>query len=396
MCEHDFKPLKIRKNGKRVHACQECGALKIGEDTVVVDEDYLDLASLTSDPTLAEGRFWWREDMKQMRYSPDGAKVEIVYPHFDVLGRGKRLVRSAPAGSSMTFTVYLGAKTGWIRQFSTETCRNKINQFHTSYAHWTSQNTGVSVHNKAGLVYGVGETITVSKIPTRDKILAPDFPGRNADGVAWDGKYVYGLSFGSATGRPPCWVYKYDEEGSLLEKFEAPFAYGQGMTYDGQYFWTSHGIGPHILAIYQYSDIRAGTVIESFPTPASDTDDITWDGEYIHFLSGDSQTIYKLTPTGTVKDRIGPLPTAEGEGLTWDGTYLWYDDEATRHAYQLKTDGTQVRAFQPEGLYRPGGMAWDGHHLWIGNYGPSPEPAPDWIYKIGNTEALDFNYKITA
>jgi len=342
MCEHDFKPLKIRKNGRKVHACQECGALKIGEDTIVVDEDYLDLAGLTSDPPLAEGRFWWRGDMKQMRYSPNGTEVEKVYPHFDVFSRGRRLVKSAPDGASMTFTVYIGeGETGWIRQFSTETCRNVINQFHGSYAHWTSQNTGVSVHNKASKVYGVGETVAASKTPTvENKILAPDFPARNADGVGWDGQYVYGLSFGSATGRPPCWVYKYDEEGTLLEEFEAPFAYGQGITYDGQYFWTSHGIGGHINAIYQYSDIRAGTVIGQFLTPAYDVDDLTWDGEYLHFLSGDSQTIYKLTPTGTVKARIG-VPTAEGEGLTWDGQYLWYDDEVVGYAYQLKPDGTQ-------------------------------------------------------
>jgi len=389
MCEHEFKPLKIKKDGERVYACQECGALKIGGDTIVVDQDYLTLASLTSDPSLAEGRTWWRDDLKQLRFSPDGVNVERIHPYADVVDKGKRLVKSAPAGSSMTFTVYLGADTAWVRQFSTETCRNAINQFHTSYAHWTDQNTGVSVHNKASKVYGAGETLAVSKTPTSDRyVFATRFLGYHADGVTWDGQYVYGLSFGPGT-RAPCWVYKYDEEGSFLESYQAPFAYGQGMTYDGQYFWTSHGIGGHVNAIYQFKDIQAGTVIEQFPTPAYDVDDLTWDGEYIHFLSGDGQTIYKLTPTGAVKDKIG-VPTAEGEGLTWDGQYLWYDDENARYVYQLKPDGTRVNEFYLSMIGGPGGMTWDGHHLWIAKY-----TGTDQIYKIGNTDAFGFNYKFS-
>jgi len=50
MCEHEFKPLKIEKDGEKVYACQECGALKIGDDTIVVDEDHIELA-LDADPT---------------------------------------------------------------------------------------------------------------------------------------------------------------------------------------------------------------------------------------------------------------------------------------------------------------------------------------------------------
>jgi len=53
--EHKFKALKIEKDGKKVQACQKCGALKIGEDTVVVDEDQIEFSPLTSDPPFSGG-----------------------------------------------------------------------------------------------------------------------------------------------------------------------------------------------------------------------------------------------------------------------------------------------------------------------------------------------------
>jgi len=42
--------------------------------------DYLTLSCLTSDPPLAKGRIWFRSDLGQLRYSPDGSTVYVIDP----------------------------------------------------------------------------------------------------------------------------------------------------------------------------------------------------------------------------------------------------------------------------------------------------------------------------
>ena len=38
--------------------------------------------ALTSDPTLAEGLMWFRSDLDELRFSPDGTTAETIYPSY--------------------------------------------------------------------------------------------------------------------------------------------------------------------------------------------------------------------------------------------------------------------------------------------------------------------------
>lgn len=42
--------------------------------------DYVTLAPLTSDPPLARGRLWYRGDLGELRWSPDGSSIYVVDP----------------------------------------------------------------------------------------------------------------------------------------------------------------------------------------------------------------------------------------------------------------------------------------------------------------------------
>jgi hypothetical protein len=42
--------------------------------------DYLTLNCLTSDPPLAKGRIWFRSDLNQLRYTPDGVTIYVIDP----------------------------------------------------------------------------------------------------------------------------------------------------------------------------------------------------------------------------------------------------------------------------------------------------------------------------
>jgi len=94
--KHAWIPLLDKVLG--VTKCVRCGAVKVGERTVTISADidmgggviknlgavesanYVTLSPLTADPPLASGRVWYRGDLGQLRFSPDGVAVYVVDP----------------------------------------------------------------------------------------------------------------------------------------------------------------------------------------------------------------------------------------------------------------------------------------------------------------------------
>jgi len=65
--------------------------LKIGESTVTIDANSITLPSLTADPTLAEGKLWYRADLDRLQYAIDTAtKREIPYGTINVDAHASR------------------------------------------------------------------------------------------------------------------------------------------------------------------------------------------------------------------------------------------------------------------------------------------------------------------
>ncbi|MEM1555452.1 MAG: hypothetical protein QXM54_02860 [Desulfurococcaceae archaeon] len=56
---------------------KDIDAIKVGKGTCILTSDFLELASLTSDPSLAAGRLWFRSDLRRLRYS-DGARAYSI------------------------------------------------------------------------------------------------------------------------------------------------------------------------------------------------------------------------------------------------------------------------------------------------------------------------------
>ena len=63
--------------------------LRVGENTVDITGIDITLPSLTSDPSLAKGKIWFRGDLGQLRISPDGSNVKQVFPAYwnDIQGK---------------------------------------------------------------------------------------------------------------------------------------------------------------------------------------------------------------------------------------------------------------------------------------------------------------------
>jgi len=388
MCEHDFKPLKIEKDGKRVQACQECGALKIGNDTIVIDEDYIDLASLTSDPALAEGRVWFRGDLDKTYWSPDGAtreawSTEWIYDLSSIKGF-TYLMSGAPTDS---WDVSVNTPDNpYVRQYSTPACWNIVYQARDAEPSWTADNTGVNVPDKAGLVYGGGEILSVSLISDGTDQLIKTYSTKNFDihGITWDGDYYY------ASGHDVGFVYKFDKNLNLVYSFDVPIE-PTGLSYDGQYFWISAGTPGWI-----YHISLPWTVKRSFDSPGGTPEGVVWNGSYLIHTGNapglQGNWIYELNPDGTIHNAISN-PGSDLNDLEWDGQYLWSGDNNVNHVYCLDEN------YNPTGLgfdrtLGPWGVCWDGRYLTLTERSVGAGP---WygIYRTANAGTFDMSYDIT-
>ncbi len=71
-CQHVF----LKLLGVPLQACVHCGAVKVG-DSVIIDSDYITMASLESDPDASAGRLWYRSDLKELRVF-EGVEAKTV------------------------------------------------------------------------------------------------------------------------------------------------------------------------------------------------------------------------------------------------------------------------------------------------------------------------------
>jgi len=399
--EHNFKPLKIKKGGKKVQACQECGALKIGEDTIVVNEDHIELSPLTSDPPLAEGRVWFRSDNDEKRWSPDGTKVEI----FSTASAGgpnltsiKGFVYNADTApkTPITFTADPNFAV-WIKQHAHQSCIGVPNSFNSKYEHWSGEDNKVDVPLPSGgtkSVYGY-ETMSVHQVPDGTLIddfgIAPTASG-GCEGIAWDGEYIW---VGGPTGEPTGQTYKFLPDGTL--KDTAPFRRAD-ICFDGIYFW---GVSTAGDTVYQIKP-SDGSEPRSWPVQSMSPQGITWDGEYIYTQErGGSNTnafIYQYLPDGTLKQSSGLIGqgTFRAENLSNDGIYLYATgilgaaaNDPGGYVYRLKkSDFSFVDKFTPRGGV-PTGSCWDG------KYHISTDENSNWLYKYSNADEFDLSYEVS-
>jgi len=392
MCEHDFKSLKIEKDGRKVRACQECGALKIGEDTIVVDADYIKLSPLASDPALAEGRLWFRSDEDEVRYSPDGAIVEILSTEFvyDLNSiRGFVYLAEGTATDSWNFTANPNQDV-WIRQYSTDACFQCKYSFHGTYAHWTADNTFVDVPNKADNVYGAGEVLSVSQVPDGtivDRWLMWDqnlntTPG--PEGMTWDGQYLWCPITGTGTNL----IYKYKKDGTQVGTVRTPSGDPSGIAWDGAYIWYSDGAAD---TVYQIK--KDGTEVTRFAR-GGNPQGLGWDTQYLWVSCPGIDAIYKHKPDGT-EVASWATPWAYAENLGWDGQYMWHVNDTggagsavPGHMYRLKEDFTIVDYFEVPGG-TPEAACWDGKYLWY------TDEHSNYAYKFTGSKSFDLNYNIS-
>jgi len=376
-CEHEWEPLEFEDGEKsKASVCSKCGALKSGQGSIVITANYIDFSPLTSNPTLAEGRQWFRSDFDAMYWSPDGSAIERIKTVPPAIASGsltgikgfEYLVEGA-ATDSWDFTMNPSAGV-WIKQYSTAASFNAQMVYHGAYQHWTGDNTFVDVPNKADNVYGAGEEVTVHMTPDGSWVSWFSSPA-DFKGMTWDGEYLWASGGG--------YIYKLTTGGAQKGGF-APAWTPKGISWDATYLWSQAGSG------WVYQVLTDGTQVSSFKaSPAGGG--CAFDGEYLWIGDRSIPQVYQYTPAGTQKGSFAPAPTWI-DGIGWDGEYLWIGGADSRHVYQYTPAGTQIGAFPiTSGATRARAPCWDGQYLW---------EADDALntYQYCNAGSFDLDYKI--
>jgi len=190
--------------------------------------------------------------------------------------------------------------------------------------------------------------------------------------LAYNGAYV--VSSDPASFSDGYWKV-WSEEGSILSSFLPPKSekVHDGAAYDGTYYW-----GSSYLMASVYHLTTTGSVISTFPQPY--TYGLTWDGQYLWTSDcvSSGQTIRCHTTAGSLVSSFGVPPQITFAcDLGWDGAYLWCPN-MRGYIYRLTTTGSVVASFAPPGR-RSAGCTFDGTYLRLSGY---TDPGPWYVYKI--------------
>ena len=215
-----------------------------------------------------------------------------------------------------------------------------------------------------------------------------------ASGLAFDGDYLYCGIYGAEGDK----VYEIDPSNGDYElKFTGPQDDAFGLSYDGQYIWTTdHITDPSDPAFAMQIDMD-GNLISEFDLPDHYMSGIAYDdGDFwVATYYPDPSTIYKVDDTGSILEEF-TSPDDQPWDLCLENGDLWIADYWGDTLYKIYTsNGTLIESHSSEGV-DPAGIVWDGAYLWYCDNGANYDY--DYLYKVDLTGAgtPEINVPVTS
>jgi len=225
-------------------------------------------------------------------------------------------------------------------------------------------------------------------------ILATYEIPEGASGLAFDGNYLYCGIYG-ANGDE---VYEIDRSnGDYTLKFSGPQDDAFGLSYDGEYIWTTdHPGSSSDPAIAMQLDMD-GELISQFDLPDHYMSGIAYDnGDFwVATYYPDPSTIYKVDDTGSILEEF-TSPDDQPWDCCLENGDLWIADYWGDTLYKINTsDGSLIESHASEGV-DPAGIVWDGAFLWYCDNGVNYDY--DYLYKVDLTGAgtPEINVPVTS
>jgi streptogramin lyase len=198
-----------------------------------------------------------------------------------------------------------------------------------------------------------------------------------ASGLAYDGTNLY-CGIYAANGNE---VYQIDPStGAYSLLFTGPQGDAFGLTYDGQFLWTTdHPGGAATPAVAMQLDWN-GNVLTQFNLPDHYMSGIAYDsGDFwVARYFPDPGHLYKVNAAGGILAQFG-APDNQPWDLCIEGSNLWMADYWGDTLYQLDAaTGAVLSSHASEGV-DPAGIVWDGQFLW---YCDNGQGGVDFLYKV--------------
>ena len=205
-------------------------------------------------------------------------------------------------------------------------------------------------------------------------IATYQIPGK-ASGLAFDGTYLYSGIYGSGGDE----VYRIDtSDGSSSFFCSGPMDDAYGLTFDGQYFWTTDHYSANKPAKALQFD-TTGTLLDTFELMTTYMSGIEYDNGYFWvaaYYNPDGE-IYKVDTAGNIYKQF-PSPHAQPWDLCLQDEFLWIVDYYNNTVDKMDTAGNIVDS-QPSIGDRPAGITFDGKYLW---YVAGPLNDSSTLYKV--------------
>lgn len=213
-------------------------------------------------------------------------------------------------------------------------------------------------------------------IGSRDwSIVASYLIPESASGLAYDGTYLYCGIYGTNGGQ----IYRISpQNGSYTLLFTGPQDDAFGLTYDGQYLWTTHHPTTPAVALKLGWD---GSILTQFNLPTRYMSGIAYDNGnfWVAQYYPDPSQIYKVNSTGAVLQQF-TAPDNQPWDLCLENEFLWMADYWGDSLYRInRTTGSLVESHDSEGV-DPAGIVFDGQYLWYIDNGATYNY--DTLYKV--------------
>ncbi len=220
-------------------------------------------------------------------------------------------------------------------------------------------------------------------------------PQDDAFGLTWDGTNLWTIIQPSGS-QNPALATEFTLSGSQVSQITLADHYMSGIAYDGGDFWVSTYYDPDGW-IYKIND--QGTILQDFVAPDNQPWDLCIDGDYLWMADYWGDALYKIEKATGTTIETHPSEGVDPAGIVFDGEFLWYCDNGSNYdndiLYKVDLYGAGTPAINvPVTLHNYGTVTIGDYEIWqceVENIGTANLTITDIIIPAGEPISTTFS-----
>ena len=181
-------------------------------------------------------------------------------------------------------------------------------------------------------IYGANGDRVYQINPTTG-VYSPLFIGEQGDafGLTYDGEYLWTTDQPGSSSTPAV-AMKLDWNGNIIEEFNLPDHYMSGIAFDNGDFWVSRYY-PDPGHLYKVND--SGVILDEFDGPDDQPWDLAIENENVWIADYWGDTLYRINILSGNVIESHASQGVDPAGIVWDGQFLWYCDNGDNYTEDM-------------------------------------------------------------